>query len=136
MSGLLLQHFLGTEEGKAVITGRRCVELGTGTGAVSIAATRLAASSVLATDGNPLMEALASYNAHRNLAQQGLMGRFSTAVYRWGGPIPSELDHWDDTVDTTILLTDLLYVQPATTFAARDCTRSSWDEYILRQYSI
>jgi predicted nicotinamide N-methyase len=106
MSGVLLQHVLGTEFARPLVHGRACVELGTGTGIVSVAAARLGAASVVATDGNPVMVALSAFNADANLTPEQ-SGRFESALYVWGEPPPPCVgtEHGFQTV----LLTDVLY---------------------------
>jgi predicted nicotinamide N-methyase len=106
MSAVALQRFLSST-GLHFVRGRRCVELGTGTGAVSIAAARLGAVQAVATDGNPVMVALADLNAHLNLDQPEL-SRFAAARYLWGGEAPSFPSDFTQSF-STVLLTDLLY---------------------------
>jgi predicted nicotinamide N-methyase len=119
MSALVLQAFLvGTAEGGRVVTGRRCIELGAGTGVASIAAARLGARFVAATDGNPVMVALSELNAIRNLDGQNELPRFVAAQHLWGSPPPKlwsaapgspDTGSDGDTLFDTIMLTDLLY---------------------------
>jgi ribosomal protein L11 methylase PrmA len=49
-AALVLCAFLESNQGKALITGARCIELGAGTGIVSIAALTVGATQALATD--------------------------------------------------------------------------------------
>ena len=115
-SGLLLQMMLGTEQGLPFVEGRRCIELGAGTGIVSIAAARLGATSVVATDGNPVMAALADYNSEQNLHHQAQLAAFTSATYLWGGePLPL------DAPFETVLLTDVLYCKNSEA-AGGDCS--------------
>ena len=85
MSAVLLSHYLSTTAGRKFVEGRSCVELGSGTGVLSVAAARLGAARMLATDGNPVMEALTALNAHENLDDKQLQS-FDTALYRWYVP--------------------------------------------------
>ena len=116
-SGLLLQMMLGTEQGLPFVEGRRCIELGAGTGIVSIAAARLGAASAVATDGNPVMVALADYNGERNLHHQAQqLAAFASATYLWGGePLPLGAPF------ETVLLTDVLYCKNSEA-AGGDCS--------------
>jgi predicted nicotinamide N-methyase len=131
-SAVLLQSFMSTDQGQLFVQGRRCVELGTGTGAVSIAAARLGAARIVATDGNDVMVALAELNAHRNL-EAAQLARFTAVGYLWGGRTPllsavtrrggsgtdssggggageeEEEEEERDFKFQTVLLTDLLY---------------------------
>ena len=138
MSALLLQAYLSSSTssitssrrwrgGRSEVEGRRCIELGTGTGIVAIAAARLGASFVAATDGNPVMVALSLLNARTSLTPLQL-DRFAAAEYLWGGVVPSfdlggratlpasdgadigraAVTSAESTFDT-VLLTDLLY---------------------------
>jgi SAM-dependent methyltransferase len=102
-AGILLQMFLASEAGLALVRQRHCVELGTGTGIVSVAAARLGAASIVATDGNPAMTALAQFNAGRNL-QPAQLRTFEAVPYVWGDPVQLPHAPFD-----TVLLTDVLY---------------------------
>jgi len=64
--------------------GKRVLELGTGTGLGSVTAAKLGAASVLATDRDPKVLALAAANAQAN----GAGGVVSTASLSWGRPEP------------------------------------------------
>jgi predicted nicotinamide N-methyase len=65
---MLMQYYIGhTSKGQVLMAGRRCLELGSGVGAVSIAAVRLGASKASAMEDSELLAALANLNAHNNL---------------------------------------------------------------------
>jgi predicted nicotinamide N-methyase len=104
MSALLLQAYL-TDVSKAQLVGRRCIEFGSGTGLVSIAAARLGAGFIAATDGNPVMVALSSLNARASLTPLQLQ-QFVTAEYMWGSVLPPPLESH---TFSAVLLADLLY---------------------------
>lgn len=70
-SGLVLVRLLEalTEQGAIDWKNQRVLELGCGTGLVSIVASRLGSKSVLATDGNPDVVALTRSNVQLNQVQ-------------------------------------------------------------------
>lgn len=100
-AGNSLSAFLATEGG-AMVRGRRCIELGCGTGLCGIVAARLGATEVLLTDGNTLVCERARANVERNVQP-------STAC-------SVRLLTWSETVDTdlqgkfdVVLASDVLY---------------------------
>jgi hypothetical protein len=57
-AALLMQHFLSDNRGARFVAGRRCIELGAGSGAVSIAVARMGAAQMVATDGEFAIRAM------------------------------------------------------------------------------
>lgn len=109
LASVLLARFLA-RDGRSWASGRRCIELGTGTGIVSITAAQLGAH-VQATDGNPVTVALADANAERNLNSKKL-ARFNASTYNWGDRFHAKFQ--------TIFLSDVLY----STYKVRPILRS------------
>jgi SAM-dependent methyltransferase len=79
------------------------LELGCGTGLVSIAASRLGAKSVLATDGNPEVIRLSTTNLELNNRSSG--GRIQAQVMQWG--LLNAMDYCDSA--DLVLGADLTY---------------------------
>ena len=104
-SALLLQQFMATVDGKPFVGGRRVIEFGAGTGIVSIAAARLGAKTIVATDGSQQMVALTARNARDNLTPDQ-MARFFPTVYLWGSEPPNSIGNFKF---HTLLLADLMY---------------------------
>ena len=82
--GVVLQRFMETL-GNEYWQGKRVIELGTGTGLGSVAAAKLGASYVLATDRDADVLALAEANARSN----GAASVFHTSSLEWG-PAPAD----------------------------------------------
>lgn len=85
----------------SLLRGGAVVELGCGTGLASLAAARLGAASVLATDGNGEVVALAASNAERN----GLADRVTAKQLQWG--LMDAAEYYDEA--DLILGADLTY---------------------------
>lgn len=85
-AALHLGTFLSTPEGKALVNGKNVVELGAGTGFISMFCVKaLGASSVTATDREP---ALIS-NIQDSLTRNDLGSRKIRALtWEWGTPLP------------------------------------------------
>ena len=108
MAALLLAHYL-TNAGNKYVDGRKCIELGMGTGIVSLAATRAGASWMVGTDGNAVMVSLAEINAYTNLERAEREGVFSATQYMWGGATPLGFDDAAAFTFDTVLISDVLY---------------------------
>jgi predicted nicotinamide N-methyase len=102
-SGLVLVRLLEalTEQGAIDWKNQRVLELGCGTGLVSIVASRLGSKSVLATDGNPDVVALTRSNVQLNQVQDTVQSE----VLQWGLLNAME---YDEAVDI-VLGSDLTY---------------------------
>ena len=88
-SGIALSRYMELQ-GSEYWAGKRVVELGCGTGLASITAAELGAS-VVATDGDVSVVALATENADANLNAKTKRAALTTAVLRWGTPLPAGL---------------------------------------------
>jgi hypothetical protein len=86
-----------------LITARRVIELGAGTGAVGIAAAALGASSITLTDLDHLQGLITA-----NIARNNLSARASAATLCWGQPISSQ---FPTPPFDTILASDVIYEQ-------------------------
>ena len=132
MSALLLSRFLSSSWGRHFVQGRSCIELGAGTGAVSIAASQVGASRVVATDGNAVMLTLADANARLNL-QPAQLSRFEVSRYLWGEAVSNQHNFRFQTV----LISDALYSRdtaPALLSAVEAvCDEASCDVLIAMQ---
>lgn len=84
-AALHLGSYLLTPSGKAIISGKNILELGAGTGFLSLmAAKHLDAKHVTVTDGDEgVVEALKE-NFFLNDLEEGEEGRVGTSVLRWG----------------------------------------------------
>lgn len=92
-AALHLGTYLSTPEGRSLIQGRNVVELGSGTGFISMYCVKhLGAKSVLVTDRDPaLISNVQDCMSHNNLDND----RMSCAIWEWGGPlhIPENYPH-------------------------------------------
>jgi len=102
--GLVLSRYMEVL-GSSFWSGKRVIELGTGTGLGSITAAKLGASAVLATDRDPAVLELAGENARANL---GRGSTFRTAELTWGSSAASLAGDWD-----VVIGADLTYNREA-----------------------
>lgn len=83
-ASLHLGSFLASSQGSTYVSGKRILELGAGTGLISVLCAKyLQSKHVLATDGSPdVVDALSD-----NLFLNGLQSNtsISTRLFRWGG---------------------------------------------------
>ncbi len=87
-AALLLGAFLLSETGQAMVCGQRILELGTGTGMLSILCAKyLGASGVVATDGDEGVVDAVKTNAFLNGLDDPSRATFRSAVLKWGWPI-------------------------------------------------
>lgn len=84
-AALHLGTYLSTPEGKSLIQGRNVVELGGGTGFISMYCIKhLGAKSVLVTDRDPaLISNVQDCMSQNNLDNDAI----NAAVWEWGGPL-------------------------------------------------
>lgn len=80
-----------TNDADAVVSRPAVIELGGGTGIVSITAALLGAKRVICTDGSEDVVRLAEYNIeqHRHLIDVSSHQILSACCYRWGEEVPS-----------------------------------------------
>ncbi|KAL9183937.1 hypothetical protein ACHAXT_002023 [Thalassiosira profunda] len=102
-SGILLMRLLDalSQANPSIFKDQSVVELGCGTGLASIAAAKLGAASVLATDSNPEVLAL----ARRNIERNNVSSVATTAALQWGLMDATE---YEGTADV-IIGSDLTY---------------------------
>lgn len=109
-AALHLATYLSTPAGEALVAGKRVIELGAGTGLVSMfCAAYLRPHSVLATDREPaLIENIRDCAARSHLPEQGQgqgsegeqgPGQFGAAVWEWGTPLGGGGDNHDSERD-------------------------------------
>ncbi|KAK2756071.1 hypothetical protein FQN54_005478 [Arachnomyces sp. PD_36] len=119
-AALHLGTYLSTPEGKSLIQGRNVVELGCGTGFLSMyCAKHLGAKTVLATDRDPaLISNVQDCVSQNNLDDDGI----SAAIWEWGGPLHIPKNHplqpsasFDIAVGADLVRSSLRV--PATTFS-------------------
>jgi predicted nicotinamide N-methyase len=120
-AALHLGTYLSAPEGKSLIQGRNVVELGGGTGFISMYCVKhLGAKSALVTDRDPaLISNIQDSMSRNNLDNDGI----NAAIWEWGGPlhIPENHPH-----------------QPAMHFdiaVGADLVRNSLHVYLLQQLS-
>lgn len=110
-SGVLLTRLLdaaaaaaGDDDHVAFWRNQRVLELGCGTGLVSIALARLGAARVVATDGNPQVVKLAQDNIQRNQCQETC----KTSVLSWGQVVMEDDNEEEEEFDV-VVGSDLTY---------------------------
>ncbi|KAG8889274.1 hypothetical protein FRB98_005087 [Tulasnella sp. 332] len=91
-----------TRRGSACMTGKTCLELGSGTGLVGIVAAKLGAPRVFVTDQAPMLPLLDA-----NVRKNGVAGKTKVLELNWGDDIPTFA-----AVDL-ILAADCVYFEPA-----------------------
>ena len=85
-AALLLGQFLCSDDGNAIVRGRRVFELGAGTGMLSIlCAKHLGVSEIVATDGDEAVVDAIKTNIFLN--ELDVTTRVNTAALRWGRPL-------------------------------------------------
>ncbi|KAG9010679.1 hypothetical protein FRB94_010156 [Tulasnella sp. JGI-2019a] len=82
-AGEVLSKYL-TRRGPTCITGKACLELGSGTGLVGIIAAKLGAQCVFVTDQAPLLGLLEA-----NVRKNGVAGRTKVLELNWGDALPA-----------------------------------------------
>ncbi|KAG8861431.1 hypothetical protein FRB96_002880 [Tulasnella sp. 330] len=100
-AGEVLSKYL-TRRGSACMTGKTCLELGSGTGLVGIVAAKLGAPRVFVTDQAPMLPLLDA-----NVRKNGVAGKTKVLELNWGDDIPTFA-----AVDL-ILAADCVYFEPA-----------------------
>ncbi|PLB49596.1 hypothetical protein P170DRAFT_437179 [Aspergillus steynii IBT 23096] len=97
-AALHLATYLSTPAGEALVAGKRVIELGAGTGLVSMfCAAYLRPRSVLATDREPALIENIRDCARRSLLPEGQgQGQFGAAVWEWGTPLGGGSDDGGD----------------------------------------
>ena len=88
-AALLLGSYLTSPSGFELVQGKRVLELGAGTGMLSIlCAKHLAVSGIVATDGDEAVVDAIKTNAFLNLVDaQSSQESIKTAALRWGWPM-------------------------------------------------
>ncbi|PTU22178.1 hypothetical protein P175DRAFT_0478154 [Aspergillus ochraceoroseus IBT 24754] len=108
-AALHLGSYLATDAGASLLRGQRVLELGAGTGFLSLfCAKYLGAESVFATDREPALIEQINHCIGRN----GLHGGIQAGIWEWGGPllIPSSSSSSSSGVRFDIALgADLIY---------------------------
>ena len=105
-AGLALARFMELQ-GPSYWSGKRVIELGTGTGLASITAAKLGAAHVQATDRDQAILRLAEANARDNL-DRAERAAFTTAPLTWGTIAPPALRGAD-----IVIGADLTYTRDA-----------------------
>eukprot|EP00638_Chattonella_subsalsa_P006427 CAMPEP_0117737466 /NCGR_PEP_ID=MMETSP0947-20121206/2555_1 /TAXON_ID=44440 /ORGANISM="Chattonella subsalsa, Strain CCMP2191" /LENGTH=391 /DNA_ID=CAMNT_0005552979 /DNA_START=1825 /DNA_END=2997 /DNA_ORIENTATION=- len=103
--GIALSIFLGMNP--EIIRGKDVLELGAGTGIVSIACALLGASWVLATDRSEIMPLL-SHNVLKNCGEYAMDGVIEIAEYDWGRPLLNSMKNTSHKPDV-VLCSDVLF---------------------------
>lgn len=112
-AALLLGSFLVSEQGRSIILGKNILELGAGTGMISIlCAKHLGASGVVATDGDEAVVDAITVNTFLNGLDTGESSvPVRTAALRWGWPVdaPSFAEDYGMGIPDVVLGADVTY---------------------------
>ncbi|KAL5358934.1 putative methyltransferase-domain-containing protein [Aspergillus floccosus] len=111
-AALHLGTYLSTEAGRALVAGKRVIELGAGTGFLSLfVAKYLSPARVVATDREPALIECMEDCARRNGvdAPAGDGGVFEAGIWEWGTPLSRRDESEKEAVFDVALGADLIY---------------------------